>query len=203
MTWRELTGSALLTSKSSLSPSGILGGTRFGMKTLQSEVSRRVLSRQLVRMVPFIHALISPALVSEPPSPQGCRESTFGGQGSIMLLTGGCQLDSLRGRPLAILGSSPRHRVVGITQQAAGSLAMTLCQAPCGWQPPHCSPERAQRNGGLQWDLAEGADNHPLILCGLEGGQGMLSRGIVRHKWMKREWLRADLLPTPQQPKGP
>ena len=48
ITSRGWTLSALLTSKSSLSPSGILGGTRFGMKTLQSKVSRRMVSLQQI-----------------------------------------------------------------------------------------------------------------------------------------------------------
>lgn len=63
-------------------------------------------------------------------------------------------------------------RMAGITLQAAGNLAMTLCQAPWGWQAPRCSPSRAQRNGGLRCDLAQGAGNHAVILCGLEGGRG-------------------------------
>ena len=63
-----------------------------------------------------------------------------------MLLARGCQLDSLRGRPLAFLEALQGARMAGITLRAAGNLAMTLCQAPWGWQTPHCSPKRAQRN---------------------------------------------------------
>lgn len=74
-----MTSCALLTSKSSLSPSGILGGTRFGIKTLQEGEDEKGESAASTwdRMVPFIQALAYPALLSEPHSPQGCRVSTL------------------------------------------------------------------------------------------------------------------------------
>lgn len=123
------------------------------------------------RMVPFIHALIYPALFSEPHSPQGCRVSTFCCLLEVASWTAS-EEDLWHSRE-ALQGT----HMAGITLQAAGNLAMTLCQAPCGWKPPLCSPRRAQRNCVLQCDLAQGAGNHPLILCELEREQEMLSRG--------------------------
>lgn len=123
------------------------------------------------RMVPFIHALIYPTILSKPHSPWGCRVGTF--CCLLEVASWRASEEDLWHSREALQGA----HMAGITLQAAGNLALTCCQAPWSWQPPLCSPKRAERNYVLQCDLAQGAGNHPLILRGLEEGQEMPSRG--------------------------